>query len=58
MDNHNCTIKYYDWNGDWIESDCTEDLADPDMWYNVYSASDVWANTTISEEMPWIWSYW
>jgi hypothetical protein len=58
MEKNNCTMFYYDVYGDYVQDDCTMFLADPDTWLYEISNRSVWHNTSISEELPWIWSYW
>lgn len=58
MTNNTCTMYYYTTNGDWRQEDCTQHLGDPDTWYYGISNASVWHNTSISEELPYIWSFW
>jgi hypothetical protein len=58
MSNNTCNMWYYDMYGDYQQQDCVMYLADPDSWFYTLSNLTIWHNTSISEEMPWIWSYW
>lgn len=57
MDQHKCELQYYDKDLVWQVDDCIGDFMNAEAWYSI-SGAPVWANTTKSVQLPWIWSYW
>lgn len=58
MEYNTCTMQYYDWNWNVIEEDCIVALKDSWTWNEEISKSYVWYDTEISEELPYIYSFW
>lgn len=58
LSEHTCTMTYYDWDWKLHTDDCINNLKDKVQWQYSISRSMIWHDTSVSEQLPYIWSYW